>query len=132
MINKKAAYKRFLILPRGQKFRALEKLAVLVFSSLLVRFVPLRFYYNQLLAGREGAGSIEKQPLVNEIRQYNRLIRLVPWKVTCLMESLAFSIYFKRKGIFVPVHLGVKPGEHPAAHAWNFESGAQGFSAIKK
>ena len=132
-MNKRSTlHRRFFRLSPGQKVRVLEKLAVLAYSSFLVRFVPLRFYYRRYLVEKTAHGSFEKQPMLVEIRQYNKLIRLVPWKVTCLMESLAVSIYFRRKGIFVPVHIGVKPGEHPRAHAWNFATGSQGFSAIKK
>lgn len=112
------------------KLRLLEQFFTLCYASILVKRVPLRLYYNRYFNTFDEDGDLPVQPYSKEIRHFYKLIRLVPWKVTCLMESLAFSIYFNRKGHRIPLFLGVKFDQEMEAHAWNFPAKARGFSAI--
>ena len=117
-------------LPVRRKLLVLEQFIILGFTTILVKWIPLRFYYMRYFRSCEFDNEMPMQPYSNEIRHFYKLIRLVPWKVTCLMESLAFSIFFSRRGHRIPLFLGVKIGPEMEAHAWNFPSRARGFSAI--
>lgn len=105
---------------------------ILAYASFLVRFIPLRSYYGKYIAGNGDSVGNNMQPFTDQIVLYKRLMLLIPWKVTCLMESLAFHIYFKQRGIQIPIFIGVKPGNQMEAHAWNFNSSSMGYSAIDK
>ena len=117
-------------IPFRGKLLLLEQLVILCYTSILVKWVPLRFYYHKYFRSLEQETDMPMQPYSNEIRHFYKLIRLVPWKVTCLTESLAFSIFFNRRGHRIPLFLGVKLGQEMEAHAWNFHTRARGFSAI--
>ena len=124
--------KAFVKMPLERKLRIINMMLMLTYASFLVRFMPLRLYYDRYIAGSGDSMDNNMQPFTDQIVLYKRLMLLIPWKVTCLMESLAFHIYFKQKGIQIPIYVGVKPGNQMEAHAWNFISNAQGYSAIDK
>ena len=122
----------FVKMPMKRKAMIFRMLLILVYASSLVRFIPLRFYYRSYISGNGNSMDRNMQPFIDHIVLYKRLLLLIPWKVTCLMESLAFHIYFKQKGILIPVYIGVKTGNQMEAHSWNFKANAQGYSAIDK
>lgn len=124
--------KAFVKMPLERKGKIIRMLLILIYTSFLVRFVPLRFYYDRYIAGNSDSMDRNMQPFTDQVVLYKRLMLLTPWKVTCLMESLAFYIYFKQIGIQIPIYVGVKPGNQMEAHAWNFNSNARGYSAIDK
>jgi hypothetical protein len=124
--------KVFIRLSLSRKIMIFRMIMILVYTSILVRFIPLRFYYNRYIAGNSDLKSRNMQPFKDQIVMYRRLMLLIPWKVTCLIESLAFFIYFKQYGVQIPFFIGVKTGVQMEAHAWNFNSNSQGYSAIDK
>ena len=124
--------KAFVQMPIERKLRIINMILMLAYASFLVRFMPLRYYYDKYIAGNEDLCGKNMQPFRDQIVLYKRLMLLIPWKVTCLMESLAFHVYFKQKGIQVPIYVGVKPGTQLEAHAWNFSLNSMGYSAIEK
>lgn len=122
----------FLRTPLYRKLMIIQMIMILVYTSILVRFIPLRFYYNRYIHENSDLQSRNMQPFGNQIVLYRRIMLLFPWKVTCMIESLSFLIYFKQKGIQIPLFIGVKTGHQMKAHAWNFNTNSQGFSAIDK
>lgn len=113
-------------------FRALRMGLILAYTFVLVRLFPLRSYYGRYLEGNGSRPAGTMQPSADQFRLAKRMVRLVPWKVSCLMESMAFHIYFRRYGILVPVTLGVNPEEGMKAHAWNFDRPGREFAIINK
>jgi len=124
--------KTFMRLSLSRKVMVLRMIIILIYTSVLVRFITLRFYYDRYIAGNDDLRGKNMQPFRDQIVLYKRLMLLIPWKVTCLMESLAFFIYFKKYGIQIPLFIGVKTGNQMKAHAWNFSSNSRGYSAIDK
>ena len=124
--------KSFLRFSLSRKMIVLRMITILIYTSVLVRFIPLKFYYGRYIAGSDDLRGKNMQPFRDQIVLYKRLMLLIPWKVTCLMESLAFFIYFKKYGIQIPLFIGVKTGNQMKAHAWNFSSNSRGYSAIDK
>lgn len=119
-------------MPLERKVRIFKMMLILAYASFLVRFMPLRFYYARFIAGNGESMDRNMQPFTDQIVLYKRLMLLIPWKVTCLMESLSFHIYFKQKGVQIPIYVGVKHGNQLKAHAWNFHSNSQGYTTIDK
>lgn len=118
--------------PISRKLMIIQMIMILVYTSILVRFIPLRFYYNRYIHENSDFQSRNMQPIGDQIVLYKRIMLLFPWKVTCLIESLSFLIFFKQKGIQLPLFIGVKTENQMKAHAWNFNSNARGYSAIDK
>ncbi len=116
----------------SRKVMIFRMIIILVYTSSLVRFIPLRFYYKEYIAGNSQKHSRKMQPFGDQIRLYKKVMLLTPWKVTCLVESLSFCIYFRQNGIQIPLYIGVKTGNKMEAHAWNFSSNSKGYSAIDK
>lgn len=105
---------------------------ILIYVALLVKFVPLRYYYKHYLEGHTNQQLNYMQLFGDQIRQYRRVMQLFPGKITCLMESMAFHIYFKQQGVQVPIFIGLKTGENMEAHAWNFCNYTLDYSVINK
>lgn len=122
----------FMRLSLSRKVMVLRMIIILIYTYVLVRFIPLRYYYDRYIAVSDDLRGKNMQPFRDQIVLYKRLMLLIPWKVTCLMESLAFVIYFKQYGIQIPLFIGVKTGNQMKAHAWNFNSNSRGYSAIDK
>ena len=124
--------KAFIRLSPSRKVMILRMILILGYTSFLVKFVPLRFYYSKYIAGNGAESSRNMQPFGDQIVLYKKVMLLIPWKVTCLIESMSFHIYFKQYGIQIPIFIGVKAGNQMEAHAWNFNSNSRGYSAIDK
>jgi len=71
------------------------------------------------------------QPFQEEIRLINRLMSLVPWRMTCLLEAMTFHKYFRRYKILIPIFVGVNTKGPIKAHAWMFFDKHHGFSTIE-
>lgn len=124
--------KTFIKLPFRAKADSFYMVCILAYTSLLVQLLPLRFYYSKYLEGKGHHATADMQLYSEKIRLIKRVVKHVPWKVTCLMESLAFHIYFKQSGIEVPVTIGLKTGVNMKAHAWNFCQLDREFAVINK
>ena len=124
--------KVFLRLSSSRKVMIFRMIVILGYTSFLVKFIPLRDYYSRYIAGNSNESSRNMQPFGDQIVLYKKVMLLIPWKVTCLIESMSFHIYFKRAGIQIPIFIGVKAGNQMEAHAWNFNSNSRGYSAIDK
>ena len=55
----------------------------------------------------------------------------MPGKHTCLKEAIIVHLYFKRKGLKIPLYLGVSTKDEFMAHAWYDESSSMGYNQVK-
>jgi len=124
--------KAFVKLSPSKKVMIFRMILILGYTSFLVKFIPLKYYYNRYIAENSTENSKNMQPFSDQIVLYKKVMLLIPWKVTCLIESMSFHIYFKQYGIQIPIFIGVKAGDQMEAHAWNFNSNSRGYSAIDK
>ena len=87
-----------------QNLRLLRIFFDIVYVKVLVTLFPLRTYSNWF----EESDSFDPkklQPFHEEIRLINRLMSLVPWKQTCLLEAMTFHKYFRRYKILIPIFI---------------------------
>ena len=54
----------------------------------------------------------------------------MPGKHTCLKESIIVYLYFKRKGLNIPLYLGVSTESEFLAHAWYDQNSSKGFNQL--
>ncbi|MEN8193437.1 MAG: lasso peptide biosynthesis B2 protein [Bacteroidota bacterium] len=104
-----------------ERYDIIRILLLLVKEGLIVRYMPLKYYYSSFINTPEDI-YLDLQPFHENIDRINRVIKAVPWNVTCLMECLVIQSYFKKFSINVPIYIGVKTGEELKAHAWYSES----------
>jgi len=55
---------------------------------------------------------------------------LLPWRVTCLIESLAIKEYLEVYGINLPIKLGIITSGGIRAHAWNLPQRRNGYNEL--
>jgi hypothetical protein len=70
------------------------------------------------------------QPYLNDLSDIFKIQKLIPWHVSCLVQSMVISSHFNKYGIHLPVKLGVSIENEFKAHAWCFEFQSNGFSKI--
>jgi len=121
---------RFFMIPFPQKMAIIKMIFILSYSSILVKLVPLKYYYRYYILRPSVETPCGLQPIKGQIRLYTKVMNIFPWRITCLMQSMAFHIYFKRMGFHVPIYIGLKIEEHLLAHAWNFERFEKEFCVI--
>lgn len=109
-------------LPLNQKFRIIRMVMLLVYVTIPVRGIQLRFYYWHYLSNTSLPQINRVQLYGDQIRLFKRIITLLPWYVTCLMEGLALHKYMKKHGDLIPVYLGISDGEQLKVHSWSFEN----------
>ena len=55
----------------------------------------------------------------------------MPGQHTCLKESLVVHLFFKKKGLFIPLYLGVNTKDEFQAHAWYDQNSSNGFDPLE-
>lgn len=98
-------------------------------ASVLINFVPLRFYFNRYFIQKEKY-LIDLEPYNKDILFVKKVLNALPGKATCLKECIVVHLYLKKKGIIVPIHLGILNEGRLHAHAWIDHSNAAGFKKI--
>ena len=89
----------------------------LIYSLFIIKVIPLKLYYKKFL--KFGVHEYaDLQLFSQEISFFRRIIRNCPFNISCLTECIAVHTYFKRKGIIVPIHVGINTEDHFIAHAW--------------
>ncbi|MDF1573607.1 MAG: lasso peptide biosynthesis B2 protein [Bacteroidales bacterium] len=86
--------------------------------ALMVNFIPLRHYYSKYFT--------TTQQMHQDLQLYKRKICLVkkilnhlPWKVSCLTESLIVKRYiYKQFGVDLIISVGISKSSELKAHAW--------------
>jgi len=59
-----------------------------------------------------------------------KVIKHMPGKPSCLKESIIVHLYFKRKGLNIPLYLGVSSEIEFLAHAWYDQNSSNGFCRL--
>lgn len=104
----------------------------LLYSKVMifVKFLPLKFYYHKFFSEYDlQEGSIYSYR--RELNNIKKISRFLPWKVTCLMESMVIHSYLKRENIYLPIKLGVSLNGQMKAHAWCINNTLQNYTQIK-
>ena len=94
--------------------------------TLLVKMVPLKFYFNIYFKYTDDQTQ-DLQRYEFHFSRIKRIKRYLPWKVSCLMESMVIKAYFAKVNVSLPIYLGLKTSNGIVAHAWCIESDAKGF-----
>jgi hypothetical protein len=91
-----------------------------------VKYVPIRYYYKRYFQ-ENNHQTINLQPYTDEIGLIKRILKNIPWKNTCLVESLTIKSYFFKYGLDLPISIGIKVTNDLSAHAWYMDENKQGF-----
>lgn len=100
------------------------------FSRLLIYCIPLKFYYRKIFVFN-GQENINLQPYLKDIRQIYTVLDALPGKKSCLIECFVIHFFFLRKGIVIPIFLGVKTSGPFQAHAWFDSKMSNGFHKLE-
>jgi hypothetical protein len=97
--------------------------------SRLVRCYPLRKYFNKYFL-HDNIKPFDFAPYRNELSLIKKVIKHMPGKHTCLKESLIVHLSFKRKGLNIPLYLGVSTENEFLAHAWYDQISSNGYNRL--
>jgi hypothetical protein len=97
--------------------------------QIIIWMVPLRFYYKTYFSNTK-SHIPDKQLFHKYLSLYIRVFRLLPFKLTCLAESMVLYELLKRHGILNPIRIGIRMGDNLEAHAWNDHQLATDFKII--
>ena len=86
--------------------------------QLVVWVVPLRFYFDRYF-GTVSASHPDLQLFAMKSGLYTKVLKLMPFRFSCLVRSMAIQDALKRHGIYCPIHIGIRYGDILDAHAWN-------------
>jgi hypothetical protein len=116
-------FQKYYKLTLKEKITLGEAIILLVFTKMIVIFLPIRCY--SFLLGKQQS---ETSELVGDVYQYKiykisqaivRSRKIIPWKSKCLTEAIAAKIMLQRRNIESTLYLGVnKNGDKMVAHAW--------------
>lgn len=119
----------FFQLHRKDKINALIIIFLYLKVSYIVRCIPLKKYHHKFFqySNEKPADlTLYKQ----DIRLILKVIKQLPGSQTCLKESIVVHLFFRRKGIKIPIYLGVSTKHQFSAHAWYNPSGASDYIEI--
>ena len=85
--------------------------------SWLIKCFPLRKYYHKYFT-HDSIKPFDFEPYRNDLNLIKKVIKQMPGKHTCLKESIIVHLFFNRKGLNIPLYLGVSTGNEFLAHAW--------------
>jgi hypothetical protein len=112
---------KFFKLSNNQKYDVLIILIELIRAFVIVKCIPTRYYYRYYFSPeKEGHFDIQNtvQPSAMDICLFNKIVKIIPLKITCLMESMAAKSYFKKRNISFPIIIGINTKGELNAHAW--------------
>ena len=96
----------------------------------LIRFYPLRKYYHRYFQ-HDNIKPFDLNPYREDLKLIQKVIKHMPGKHTCLKESIIVHLSFKRKGLTIPLYLGVNTEDEFQAHAWYDQNSSKGFDQLK-
>ena len=97
--------------------------------SCLIRCYPLRKYYHRYFM-HDNSKPFDFLPYKDELKLIQKVIKHMPGKHTCLKESIIVHLSFKRKGLNIPLYLGVSTEKELLAHAWYDQNSSTGYSQL--
>lgn len=97
--------------------------------SWLIRCYPLRKYYHKYFV-HDITEPFDFSPYRNEIILIKKVIKQMPGKHTCLKESIIVHLLFKKKGLDIPLYLGVSTEKEFLAHAWYDKVSSNGYNQV--
>ena len=97
--------------------------------SCIIKCIPLRKYYYKFFQ-YSNEKPVDLTLYKQDIRLILRVIKQLPGSQTCLKESIIVHLFFRRKGIKIPIYLGVNTKHEFSAHAWYNPSGASEYIEI--
>lgn len=97
--------------------------------SWLIRCYPLRKYYHRFFL-HDQKEPFDFEPWRKDLRLVKKVIKYMPGKHTCLKESIIVHLFFKRKGLNIPLYLGVSTENEFLAHAWYDRMGSNGYDPL--
>jgi len=97
--------------------------------SCLVRCYPLRKYYHKFFL-HDSRKPFDFAPYRKDLSLIKKVIKHMPGKHTCLKESIIVHLCFKRKGLNIPLYLGVNTENEFLAHAWYDQLSSNGYNQV--
>jgi hypothetical protein len=97
--------------------------------SWLIRCSPLRKYYHKYFL-HDITEPFDFVPYRNDLSLIKKVIKHMPGKHTCLKESIIVHLFFKRKGLNIPLYLGVSTENEFLAHAWYDQISSNGYNRL--
>ncbi|MGW8313957.1 MAG: lasso peptide biosynthesis B2 protein [Bacteroidales bacterium] len=114
----------------GQMKKDVVSIVLIYFRvSFLVRCYPLSKYYHKYFL-HDHAEPFDFAPCMKELSLVRKVIKQMPGKPSCLKESIIVHLFFKRKGIYIPIYLGVNTEKEFLAHAWYDQRGSKGYHQV--
>jgi hypothetical protein len=97
--------------------------------SWLVRFYPLKKYYHKYFAN-DVTKPFDFAPYREDLILVKKVIKHLPGKHTCLKESIVVFLHFRKKGLTIPLYLGVNTENEFLAHAWYEQVSSNGYKQV--
>ena len=119
----------FLFTNMQQKKEILTIILIAIKVTLLVQHFPLRYYHRRYFSNNHSLLT-DLHPYIKNIRLVKRVIKNLPWQITCLMESMIAKDYLLKHGLFLPISIGVRNSKDFEAHAWYSKSTEKDFIKI--
>jgi hypothetical protein len=120
MGNNPLYIKKFLQLDAKVQRFMIRFVLCLLKAKVLVRFVPLKYYFKKVFTNNDFAHA-DLQQYYFQFSLLKKVIRRLPVRTTCLEESMAMQFYFRKFNVELPVILGIRKEDNDKlhAHAWN-------------
>ena len=123
------AFKAFFALSGRKKKDGILIMFLYLRVSWLIRFYPLRNYYHKYFE-HDNKKPFDFGPYKNDLTLVKKVIKHMPGKQTCLKESLIVHLLFKKKGLNVPLYLGVSTEKEFLAHAWYDQVSSNNYNQV--
>jgi len=114
-----------------QKTEILKIFYLYLKFSVIVEFMPLKYYYKKHLETVDYKYTCTLQLYKKELSLIKKLGRILPWKCKCIVESLVIKTYMNKFNIDLPISLGVSIDGGFSAHAWCVPECRTGFIEIR-
>lgn len=121
---------RFFIYSDWQKKQNIARIILLCIKvTLMVKYIPLRYYYNKYFV-LDCDNTLDLRIFTKEINLVNRVLRNIPWQISCLMESLIIKDYLLKYKFKLPIFIGLRMTPGLEAHAWYCSKKQMGFQNL--
>lgn len=113
--------RKYLLLSRKQRISIWIMTLLFIKALFLVYFVPLKKYKGRFAAIQENDNS-QMHQYCFELSLIRKIGRVLPFNMSCLVESIVIQDYFKRYDLDIQIYLGVHKTDKLLAHAWCLEN----------